>query len=341
MNETPILNDLGSTPKAGKSWTYRWCDYVELRCLVHPDGRFARDNLAEALREVADIPATDGTEYGDDAGLGSPDDAPVDDTPVAVDDREEAFSARCFRQLRWRSTVFGEDWPFEIDRADCEVRLRPGDRSARHWLYLQLLLSASLGYCPPRRRVDLTGPFETISFNVLQRLMPAGAEVHPFGTRQSGRYIGHLYDRLQALALDLRGRLDLQREHFAPRDRGDGGLDLVAWHGLGDERDRIIVALAQCGCTAEDWPMKMQEASPDRLSGHLNIPASWTTYYFMPLDLADEINGRMDWQRKSDMGTAIVIDRLRFLRLADADTLLAQGLLTTGLVQEAVTLRVA
>jgi len=41
----------------------------------------------------------------------------------------------------------------------------------------------------------------------------------------------------------------------------------------------------------------------------------WATYYVMPLDLSTEIDGAMDWQSFSDMKRAIVIDRLRFVRL--------------------------
>jgi len=343
MSKPAILNDLTSTPKAGKAWTYRWCDFLEVRCLVHPDGRFSRDNFAEALGESVEM-AVD-TAYGsddvDDEGLIPLSPMADDDAPEIADDQREAFSTRCFRQLRWRATTFGADWPFEIDPAGIELQLRKTPRNAQHWLYLQLLLSASLSYCPPKRRADLTSPFETLSFNVLKRLMPAGAEVHSFGAGKATRYTGHLYDRLVGLAKDLRGRLLLEREHFATQDAGDGGLDLVAWHGLGDGRDHIMAALAQCGCTTDGWPDKMQEASPSRLGGHLAIASAWTTYYFMPLDLADEINGHMDWQRKSDMGTAIVIDRLRFLRLADADELLSKGLLETALVQEATALKVA
>lgn len=340
MSDVAILEDVNRLPRGGKAWVYRWCDYVEMRCLIHPDRRFSRDNLVEGFGEAADIDTTEYLDIGNDEGDEVFQPLSTDDTNAATTDRHEAFSARCFRQLHWRSKAFGADWPFVIDPADGEVKVRSGDRTARHWLYLQLLLCASLSYCPSKRRANLTGPFEALSLHVFRHLMPVGSEVHEFGTGRAKRYTGHLYDRLVALARDLRGVFKLQREHFARNDVGDGGLDLVAWHGLGDHRDGIIAALAQCGCTADGWPLKMQSASPDRLSGQLSVGTSWATYYFMPLDLADEINGNMDWQQKSDMATAIVIDRLRFLRLADADALLTQGILQPALVREAEALQI-
>jgi hypothetical protein len=338
-----LLRDLGTPPKTGTSWLYRWADYAELRCLVHRDCRFSRDNFAEALQEAQDqnhdgeaSAALD--DKDEDAAAELP--APAEDGPAERDDRHEALAARCFQQqLALRAEVFGVDWPFTLSADTQELTLRSGERTPAQWLYLQLLLSASLQYCNPRRRRELTGPFEGVSLEVFKRLMPAGAEVHAFGATHNSRYTGHLFDRLESLVRDLRGHLRLQREHFSTHDAGDGGVDLVAWHPMGDTRDRLPVALAQCGCTADGWPSKSAEASPDRLSGNLHLPSSWATYYFMPLDLTMSLNAGVDWQRKSDMSTAIVVDRLRMLRLADPAAMHAAGLLQSALVNEAAAMQ--
>jgi len=342
MSSLPILEGLSTVPRTGKSWLYRWCDYVELRCLAHPDARFSRDNLAEALKETPTCEA-DVEEQDDELDFEEAvDSAQTTSDDGETEDRREKLSVRTFRQLKWRAQVFGALWPFELDDATLEISLRPTERTAPQLLYLQLLLSASLAYCPKDRRSDLTGPFESLSLHVMKALMPRGAEVHQFGAGHSTRYTQrHLYDRLVNLASDLQGNLMLKKEHFSKNDSGDGGLDLVAWHGLGDHRDRLPVALAQCGCTADGWPDKSAQASPERLGANLHLTSDWQTYYFMPLDLTDEINGMMDWQRKSDMGRAVVIDRLRFLNLADANQLLINGELKVSLVHEATALRVA
>lgn len=325
-----ILHNLTAPPKVGRSELYRWCDYIELRCLTHVDGRFSRDAFAEAMeetRDTASAPDPDADAFDDN-------EEDQQNGPPAYRDAEEEASANYFRHFRWRATTFADAWPFSLDANANEITLK-NDLEPNHYLYLALLLSASLRYSPGSRRRALTGRFERLSLSIFRKLMPTGAQVHAFGAAEGERYRGHLHDRLQALCSDIRGHLHLKREHFAERDSGDGGLDIVAWHDLGDERDRIPISFAQCGCTAEGWPDKMLEASPDKLSGNLHVPHPWATYYFMPLDLGAEIDGRMDWHMKSDFGRAIVIDRLRFLRLAGESELADPELIGVASVEEA------
>lgn len=339
-----LLRDLGTPPKTGTSWLYRWADYAELRCLAHRDGRFSRDNFAEALQEAEDqnhdgeANAALGNDNDDDTLVAVS--APTEAEPAERDDRHESLAARCFQQqLVLRAQIFGADWPFTLSADTQELTLRVDPRSPAQCLYLQLLLSASLQYCNPTRRKELTGPFEHLSLAVFKRLMPAGAEVHAFGTAHNARYTGHLYDRLMALARDLRGDLRLHRRDFSINNAGDGGLDLVAWHPMGDSRDHIPAALAQCGCTTDGWPSKSAEAGSDRLSGKLCVPSGWTTYYFMPLDLTVQRSTGLDWQQKSEMSTVVVVDRLRMMRLADPASLHAAKQLRSDLVNEAAAMR--
>ena len=83
----------------------------------------------------------------------------------------------------------------------------------------------------------------------------------------------------------------------------------------------------------------MLEASPARLGAHMHTLHKWDTYYFMPLDLSIVVDGKMDWETLSDFGTAIVIDRLRFIRLADSLELLGSGMYDVMLVSEATSMR--
>ena len=166
--------------------------------------------------------------------------------------------------------------------------------------------------------------------------MPRGAQVHQFGVSHGNRYVGKLFDRLKKLSEDVRGDLRLTVHDFPKNDAGDGGLDIVAWHDLGDERDHVPVAFAQCGCTAEGWPNKMLEASPAKLGKKLVTGHDWATYYFMPLDLSDTRDGKMRWMEWRDVSAAIVIDRLRFIRLANADELDAKKVITKAAVNEAL-----
>jgi hypothetical protein len=339
-----LLIDVTTRPNAAKYELYRWCDYVELRCLTHKDKRFSRDGLTEALGESRKIAANVGDDaedadvmdhLGEVAGEADP---PVedDDRPVAeLDDAEELLSTQTFRQLAWRARAFGATWPFEIDAGAREIRLKP-DRDDAQVLYLQMLLSSMLRYCAVKRRHELTGPFEYVALHVFSSLMPQSAQVHRFGAGRGEAFAGALYDKLVELARAVRGTLLLERRDFPKNDVGDGGLDLVAWHELADQRNHIPVALGQCGCTVSGWPTKALEASPARLHNQLHTGHRWATYYFMPLDLTDEVDGKMGWQQRRDLGDAIYVDRLRVVRLANPAYLRANGALTEGLVREAV-----
>jgi hypothetical protein len=333
----PILKNITSPPNAGRNELYHWCDYIELRCLSHTDHRFSRDALAEAIDENAD----NGSDATADGGL---EDEETDDTEIEEDvpatDLNEQHAANCFKHLRWREKAFSTDWPFELDAHAQEIKLKPA-LNEMHRFYLSLLISSSLRYCPKTRWRELTGLFERASLEILKKLMPDGADVHAFGAAESTRYTGHLFDRLTELTKDVRGHLDLEKRHFAEHDTGDGGLDLVAWHGLCDERKGIPIAFAQCGCTVDGWPDKMLQASPARLAGHLNTLHEWSTYYFMPLDLSVEYDGLMDWYKLSDFSRAIVIDRLRFMRMAKLYSLSTPQMTATLEVNEAASLKIA
>ena len=332
----PIFKDITEPPKAGRHELYQWCDYIELRCLTHTDHRFSRDGLSESIDEHIDN-ASDS--ISDDELDDENDDTTTEET-LPKPDLNEQHAANCFKHLRWRAKAFSTDWPFELDEHAQEIKLK-SKLNKMHRFYLSLLISSSLRYCPKTRWRKLTGLFERASLEIFKKLMPGGATVHAFGAAESTHYTGHLFDRLTKLAQDVRGNLDLKKCHFSQHDTGDAGLDLVAWHDLGDERKGIPIAFAQCGCTANGWPDKMLQASPAHLAGHLSTFHNWATYYFMPLDLSIEYDGQMDWQMRSDFSQAIVIDRLRFMRLANLYSLSAPDMTAIPEVSEAVSLKIA
>lgn len=340
MSKPKILEGLTTTPSAPKYHLYRWCDYVELRCLTHKDKRFSRDNLQEAMIESKGVTTTSPSieeieeeEFEEEVIDETVDVDHADSTPES-NDADESYASRYFKQLLWRSHLFGDAWPFSIDTHAQEIKLK-STLTQQHYLYLQLLLSASLDYCPKKRSKVFTSNFEKLSVEAMPRLMPPGSEIHAFGAGNGSRYTGHLFDRLIKLTTDLHARLHLSRTDFGVTNAGDGGLDIVAWHDLGDDRDGKPIALAQCGCTGDGWPNKMLEASPARLSKKLITCHDWTTYYFMPLDLAVEQDGRRHWQRWLDIAAAIVIDRFRLIKLSDPAALDTKHILTRTSIDEA------
>lgn len=345
----PILDSKMSRPTG--SDLYIWCDYIELRCLVDKDRRLSRGRVQELLDDTAQM-------YGEqtDADVVNPADGAVavpnadGDDPDALDGgppvvgylgtRDEMRVAGWFSNLSFRAKTFGDAYPFTLSADGQELEALPVDSQLRE-LYVQMLMSASLRLIPKRRHEELTESFEETSHEIFKQLMPMGWEVHRFGAKGASRYEGLLYDKLLALCKDLRGRLSLERHHLKANDRGDGGLDLVAWHPMGgDERDGLPVALAQCGCTSDGdgWSKKSLEAAPAKLRGHIHLLHPWSTYYFMPHDLTDATGAQIDWQQRANLTEAIVIDRSRLIRLATLYGSVDRCVTAKATVTEAVTL---
>ena len=323
-----ILEDLATYPRLND--VFVWSDYVELRCLVHPDSSFSRSALTEAKEEMEEVVGAVFDDFEDESDEDD-DEFGILDSPPEKQDKLSRKSAEIFSHIAARALLFGGDlYPFEVDESAKSISLK-ADIKPWHCVYIQLLLSSALKYVPKTRRQEVTDKFEVISHEIFKQLMPNGWEVHQFGKNSSTRYTGHLFDKLTALAKVVRGTIVAKRTDFDRNDRGDGGLDLVAWHPLGDSRRSLPIAFAQCGCTADDYGPKTLEASPAMLSSKLSVSHSWSTYYFMPHSLHDGD----DWLGFKKFGGAIVIDRIRIMRLAHQYAIDATSLFVPALINEA------
>lgn len=328
-----ILDNLAEYPRLNDIFV--WSDYVEIRCFVHPDGLFSRSSLSETTEEmeevVGDIDLEVPDEELEDDEEEAHGDEGFDDSPPEKQDRRSRKAAEVFSHIRVRSHLFGEElYPFIIDDESKSISLKE-ELTEWHHAYIQLLISSALRYVPHTRRQEVTDKFEVVSHEIFKQLMPAGWEVHQFGKNSSTRYTGHLFDKLTALAADVRGMITCLRKDFDENDRGDGGLDLVAWHPMGDSRRSMPIAFAQCGCTADSYGPKTLDASPAMLGNKIAVAHRWATYYFMPQSLHDG----SDWIGFKKFGSAIVLDRYRILILAHQYAVKASSLYVPALISEA------
>lgn len=345
----PILDNKMSRPSSAD--LHIWCDYIELRCLVDRERRFSRGKVLELLDDTAqmngeqtDADVVNPLETVAQAGFENEDDlAALDGIPAGagqIGTGNEMRVAGWFANLAFRAQTFGDAYPFRLSADGQELELFSID-SESCALYVQMLISASLRLVPKRRRDELTESFEETSHELFKMLMPTGWEVHRFGAKGASRYEGLLYDKLKALCADIRGTLMLEARHFEPNNRGDGGLDLVAWHPMaGDVRDGLPIAFAQCGCTSDGdaWSKKSLEASPARLSTQIHVLHPWSTYYFMPHDLTEATGNQIDWQHRLKLASTIVIDRSRLIKLANFYQTVDRCLTARATVNEAVAL---
>jgi hypothetical protein len=300
-----MLENLDSAPD--KADPFLWADFAELRALIHADKIFSRGDLAAIANRSRDT--------------GRPAQIP-EDGPRQEDAAEIKGKPRFDYEAKWkdliafiatRSARLGDSYPFTVDDSGDTLQLaNRGDWS--HRTYLTLLLAASLRHISKARHHELTRGFEETCFAVFSKLMPPGSEIRATwaGGGAEAPYVGTLYEKMMLIAADLRCSANFDEDDFKSTDTGDGGIDLLAWHPMGDTAKGMPISFAQCGCSREDWKFKQLEASPAKHFSHLPVMHPWATYYFMPLDLR---KGHGGWAYASDIGQAIIVDRSRLLKL--------------------------
>ena len=281
-----MLENLDVTP--GGTDAFFWSDFAELRAITHPDKCFSRGDLAALA--------------------------------IMNKTKERTLNV----EERWRASInfcgirqheFKGSYPFKVSRDEDTLEVHfsntPGQR-----LYLGLLIASSMRYLADKRKGDIARAFEQTCFSLFSHLMPKGSEVRATWANGGAEapYKGHLYEKMTQLAHDIRGCPNIKERDFKEHNTGDGGIDLISWHPMADERNGIPISFAQCGCSRDDWTFKQAEASPFQHSTKFNVRHDWATYYFMPIDLREFDGG---WAYESKIGEVIVVDRLRLLRLAE------------------------
>lgn len=303
-----MLEALETSP--GSADPFFWTDFAELRALIHPDRCFTRGDLEGVEQRAKDIVGIKKSITGDvDGG---------EESGKSLSNRQKAQVEAKWRDLinfaGVRVSEFGGSYPFAVS-SDGDTLELSYNKSAEQTTYLQLLLASLMRHVPNHRRAELARHFEETCFAVFSKLMPEGSQVRATWANggDEAPYAGTLYEKMKLISADLRCTPNFKERDFKPNDRGDGGIDLISWHPMTDEREGIPISFGQCGCSKDEWRFKQLEASPAKHYRHLPTMHPWLTYYFLPLDLRESDGS---WACASDIGQAIIVDRMRLLRLA-------------------------
>lgn len=293
----------------GSPQLHRWADWAELLCFM--DGQLSVPDLGSGIEERTDDMAI---ELSDDC---EPDDRNNDalgqesDSVDEFKDRIAGRSREVFNYLFARAEAYQESYPFELD-ANGRV-LRPREPRPDRLIYLFLLAGSLLRYVPSKSaQVAVAAQFEWLSLEALRRELPSRAEVRLFGANsvRTGHYSGTLPEKIGQLANDIRERVLIELEDdFDPGDRGDNGLDLVAWIPPDDPAPGLLTAFGQCACTP-DWVQKQHSSSVDAWEPIFRFTVDPVNYCFIPFDFRKPDG---NWYARHSIHNSVVMDRRRIL----------------------------
>lgn len=220
-----------------------------------------------------------------------------------------------FGYLKDRAVRYGTIYPFDVDVHALTLTLRSPTVSRRFYLYL--LSCACFRYVSKRQdQTDLAAKFELVGIAVLKQMLPESAEVHLFGANPLGgdRYPGLLPEKIKTLASDLGEKYYAKEKDFEKGDRGDNGLDLVAWIPLMDELPGRISVFAQAACTPH-WVSKQHSSKSNSWSKVMSLTAEPVSMVFIPYDYR---RPGPEWYTDRHIHNSAVVDRYRIIRMLSA-----------------------
>ncbi len=289
-----------------------WADYLELRCLTNSDLTVSKSDLQSYAKKRSDL--RKGLEdYGDEPEL------EPELRRLPIDLKKATRAEDLFKHLEYRASAFADFYPFSLSNGG-DILSRKLRLTKKHMLYLFFLLSSNLRHIPDRRhRNRFADAFEIVSLTALKGYLPNRAEVHLFGTNslkeKSERYsVPLLLERIKRLAADLKENFIGDESDFAPNDCGDNGLDVVGWIPLDDNARGFLLVFGQCACSDDEWPTKQASSSLAHWRKTMTFLAPPNNMIFIPFCYR---RNRGEWHRTRTIDDAILIDRLRLVKLLE------------------------
>lgn len=289
-------------PPTPLSAAYLQADYIELLCLATPERVVGVHDVLYRFKQDAELDSASKFER-------------LSRVDAETYDRQLSSINEWFTYIASRREIFDDLYPYDIDSRSRHVSLKL-QLSEIQRLYLYLLMASSLR-CFNSSDINSIGKtFEVISEMALRQYIGDNSCVHIFGTPSSSRYTGNKYSKIQKLAQDLRDELIIEEDAFPKTDTGDEGLDIVAWIPPVDRTSSMIIVFGQCACT-EDWEEKQSSSAFDKWSQLIRFTARPVNAIFIPFCFRDISGG---WYRRHRIHNALLMDRLRILRLLESST---------------------
>ena len=256
-------------------------DHMELIAICSIDKKYSTDDLSDYLH---DNNSFNEKQYGN---LDNEEEYP---NRVSYDEILRQVRIR-FERRRDKWKPF---WPFNLEiseRGCCSLKFIEDHPYAITYVYFLLALYSKYIHHPNIYRNE----FERICFLLMLKLLPpnSGWVVKRTGTNvkssESNAYAGNKIDKLKLIAKDL----ELSSPNFRRKltTSGDGGIDLIAFNKLYDDRGKIPAIFMQCACSAdiEELEHKTWDASYDKLNQLLHLDVKHEHFIFSPYDWFDHL----------------------------------------------------
>lgn len=317
------IKSLQSKPSYPRYVTIHWADYIELLCLANLDGEVSKDDVVDRLEE-----------RGNDLYEGYPDDVSEfqafdsDEGDIATrrgerDDKWKTLVGDWFAVLKLRTALYGASYPFRITEKEIII---DEHLSKDQKVYIYLLLCSNLYLFDKKSQNILSSSFELLCYEAMRSFLPADAEIHLFGKNQynkTGRYHTNMtfWDKINSLAADLHEQINpnISKDDYPTTNKGDGGLDVVAWIPTGDALPSTLIYLGQCACTP-DWVGKQNDSSFQSWINKISFTNYINNVVFIPYCFRG-IN--VKWFKPGDIRLSFLIDRKRILFYLKATDILS------------------
>ena len=177
-------------------------------------------------------------------------------------------------------------------------------------LYVSLLVCGNLPFFGQDGRQAITDYFEIVSGLVLRELWPTSGVAMTVG-KNTTALVGSKANRMNSLGKLIGANPHIRDTDFRPGDRGDGGIDLLAYVSLDRfEHQNTISALAQCACSRTDWAAKHSQISHTKLRTLLPPSSLWMEMLFTPISFRANSGG---WAVPAEIPGVTLVDRLRLV----------------------------
>lgn len=307
------IRNLQSKPKYSRYITVHWADYIELLCLANLDEELSQDDIIDRLGErERDLCEGDIKEI-EELRILEEEQGQLATRRAEIDDTWKTRVEDWFRLLRVRSSLYGESYPFVITENEIKKK---ADFTNTHKIYIYLLICSNLYLLDSATRTIFANCFELVSHQALKNLLPDNSFVHLFGSNplnDKGRYKNglSLWNKIHRLAEDLREDVNnkIKQKDFPATNKGDDGLDLVAWLDTGDALPSMNVFFGQCACTT-DWISKQHASHYSSWVGKINFTNHTNNIIFIPFCYRGT-DGK--WFKPSDIRLSFLIDRKRLI----------------------------